>query len=199
MGALTPLVQEAKGKRRWFVAATAYTIAGALTSAMIGAAIGAASLFLLPKSVHTLERSVIVAVVVSALAARELGLVRFPLPCPRRQTNPIWAKKYGDVPSAMFWGADIGLTFTTRCTFSGGWAVALVAAGARSPLTGSLVLGAYWLGRTLSVWLAPSLLQEREAMSGLSGALGRQNDLFRMIHVGGLIALVALLVTSVVD
>jgi hypothetical protein len=162
-----------------------YTLAGALTSLLLGAGLGLVGALALPGDFAV--PAALVALAVAAVAAvRELGLVAIPLPQIRRQTRGMWAKDYGFTAAALLWGLDLGLVFTTWLTLSGAWVLAVVAFLVGEPLFGAALFGAYWLGRALSVWIAPLLMERATDTPQLLATLYDQRRLFRTSHVVGL-------------
>lgn len=127
------------------------------------------------------------AIAVAVLAiARELGVLLVPLPQVARQTKDIWAKVFHGTLTAALWGLDLGLIFTTWLTFSGVWLLVIVTILTGESSFGATLFVLYWLGRALSVWLTPLLLQDASATSLLLGEITRQQRLFQRIHAVGL-------------
>jgi hypothetical protein len=135
----------------------AYTAGGALVSAAIGVVLGsagdAAGLGLTEPVVLWL-----VALLAGVAAARELGLVRYPLPEAHRASNSAWAKRWGPVRGAFMWGVDIGSFFTTWQTYAGGAWVVAVAFLSGSPAIAAGLMMAYWAGRAANAWLGPVMV-----------------------------------------
>jgi hypothetical protein len=63
----------AEGKRQWLIDVTAYTLAGVVTSTLVGATLGWLGGLLLPAQVGGFGFLILIAVAVIAMA-RELGL-----------------------------------------------------------------------------------------------------------------------------
>lgn len=182
---MAPLGKVAGGRKRWIVDTTAYNLAGGVASAAIGSALGQLG------DMFALELSgrrgllIVLAVAVFALA-RELGVLPLPLPQSRRQTRDTWARMFPSTVAAALWGLDVGLVFTTRLTFAGVWLLVVVAILASSPAFGATLFATYWLGRSLSVWLAPLLLRDASATSQLLAGIAGQRQLAQRIHAAGL-------------
>jgi hypothetical protein len=104
-----------------------------------------------------------------ALAAHDLGVVRYPLPQFRRQTHKTWRSRYGPVRAAWLWGLDLGSGLTTLVLYAGYWLlpVAIVLRGAVG--YGAAVLGLFACGRVV-------------AIGGVSWALRPHADLARHLH-----------------
>lgn len=84
------------------------------------------------------------------------------------------------------WGLDLGLTFTTWLGMPGAWVLAAVALLAGEPLIGVALFVAYWVGRALSVWIAPLLTKSATDTPRLLASLEDQRRTFRSIHIAGL-------------
>jgi hypothetical protein len=116
-----------------------------------------------------------------ALAARELGWITFPLPERRRQTEKVWAHEFGFRMASIMWGMHIGLGFGTSVTFGGFWVLTILAVAMGEPLFGATLMLFYWLGRVLSVWLAPAILRQESDGSELHAALLTNRFIFRQV------------------
>jgi hypothetical protein len=91
-------------------------------------------------------------------AAREWGWVHFSIPQRKRQTAKVWAHHYGFVIASAMWGIDIGFGFATYVRTGGYWVLVMLAFVVADPFYGATLLLAYWLGRALTVWLAPIMI-----------------------------------------
>jgi hypothetical protein len=189
VGALAPLGKVASARSRWVADVGLYTFGGAVSSVLAGAALGALG-GLLPAPVIT-HGGMIVLAVAAVAVAREVGVLRFPLPQPRRQTKDRWAKIFPAPVSAALWGFDLGLTVTTRFTFAGTWVLLLVPVLTANPALGALVLLAHWLGRALPVWLSPLLMTSPTSTPLVFDAIDARERIFRATQVLGLGMLVA--------
>lgn len=175
----------AGGRRKWLVNVTAYTLAGGAASLLVGALLGILGGWIVPARVGMLGILIAIAVALLALA-RELSWLAIPLPQRRRQTRDIWAKVFPSTWAAALWGFDLGLVFTTWFTFAGVWLLVIVAILIGSPQFGAALFTAYWLGRALSVWIAPMLLSDATATPQLLDEIVAQYRLFQRMHVVGL-------------
>ncbi|MBI5877942.1 MAG: hypothetical protein HZB53_09840 [Chloroflexi bacterium] len=155
-----------------------------MTSTFIGAIIGwLGELF----SLHLSESGIFAVIAVAViLMARELRWISLPLPQVKRQTKDFWSKVFPSTIAAALWGFDLGLVFTTYFTFSGAWLLAVVAAVIGQPGFGAVLFGIYWLGRALSVWVAPLVMPNASATSQLLDRVHEQRLLFQRAHVFGL-------------
>jgi hypothetical protein len=175
----------AGGRRRWLGNATAYTLAGTLTSVLVGGGLAGLGALLLPARVGLAGTLFALAVALLAIA-RESGLVAIPLPQIGRQTEGLWVKRFGDRAAAILWGLDLGLVFTTWLNFSGAWLLAAVAFLSGQPLFGAALFVAYWLGRALPVWVGPLLMKSARDTHWLLDGVGQQRRLFRTIQLAAL-------------
>lgn len=198
LGALTPLGKVAGMKRKWLINVTAYTVAGATTSALTGAALGLLGAVLLGERI--LAAGTAVAITVGVLAiARELGIAALPLPQVARQTKDVWVKRSDPTVAAIRWGLDLGLVFTTWFTFPGIWLITVVAFVVGEPAFGAALFAAYWLGRALSVWIGPLLMRDARETPQLLSVVRANYPIFRRAHIMGLALAVAVLAMSIAN
>ena len=104
MGALTPLGKAAP--HYWFRCMLLYTIMGCVSSSLVGAVLG-----LVGAAIRGLSSAQAafysVALLGLILAARELGVVSFPLPQRMCQTENVWAHEF-EFPNRV---CDVGLPY----------------------------------------------------------------------------------------
>jgi hypothetical protein len=144
-------------RRNWVEAVVAYSVSGAITSALVGALLGK-----IGQRLHSRAAVYALLPVVLALAARELGFLRFALPEWKRQTDPGWIRDYGFVMASAMWGFHLGIGFVTRITFGGFWALTLLALSLGGVKFGIGLLLTYWSARALSVLLAPVMFRMKD-------------------------------------
>jgi hypothetical protein len=196
VGALTPLGKEAHNYKLWFKSVLSYTAAGMVTSVLMGAAMGGMGKYMIVEAVRA-PACYIAASMGFILTAKEFGILSFNLPERKRQTEKFWAHNFGFVGASLMWGLHIGLGFFTRITYSGFWLLAVIVLAIGSPLFGAALMSVYWLGRVLSVWIAPLLLKPEEASClELTDAIMNERDLLHRISGAALIwcsAIIALL------
>jgi hypothetical protein len=183
MGMITPL---GKGGRKssWLRAAAIYTAGGAASSSLVGMGLGAVGHFLRP---YYPERALWGTLSITALilALRDMNLLTFALFQRRCQAPHVWFHQF-DFGSALFmWGFHIGAGFVTFIVFSGFYIAVFAAI-----VTGNLALGAatmlaYWLGRALSVWVAPPLTDSWPIQTIM--LRGADTTLFRTMSFVGLL------------
>lgn len=182
----------AEGKKQWLINVAAYTLAGGMASVFVGwvvGILGGALLLLLPAlRVEAGGLGIWIAIAIATIViAREARWISLPLPQLRRQTKQVWAILFPRTLAATLWGLDLGLIFITRLTFSGVWLLAVVALLTGEPAFGAALFGLYWLGRALSVWIAPLLMQDTASTPQLMDGIAGEYRLFRRVHVLGLI------------
>ncbi|HEX9941070.1 MAG TPA: hypothetical protein VGG03_03575 [Thermoanaerobaculia bacterium] len=169
-------------KKNWLINVTAYTAAGLLASALVGWGLAALGRALLPSGMSG-PAAVLCLGIASLAAAREMGWVSLPLPQHRRQTRDVWAKWFRSPVAAALWGFDVGFLFTTWFTLAGVWLLVAVAFLAREPWFGTLLFAIYWLGRALSVWVAPLLLEDAASTPRLLAAIEEHRSFVQRVHV----------------
>lgn len=197
LGALTPLGKVARTRKIWLKSALAYTLAGSLSSTLVGAALGLVGAWL-QRGQQRWPVLLGVALLAFSLAAREWGWIKFPIPQRRLQTEKVWAHEFGFIGASALWGFHIGLAFTTWVTYGGVWALAAVNIALGKPLYGAIVMLSYWLGRALPVWLAPMLNWSGPDSSSLPEDILAARWLyhrlsgFALMWLGGIMVLMAL-------
>ncbi len=151
----------ARNYRLWFRSVLAYTVAGAISSIIVGLVLGAVGKVIGLSGTAGIGLY-LVALLSLILAAREWGWINFRLPERKLQTEKVWAHEFGFVMASAMWGLHIGLGFATRVTYGGFWVLvgAILALG--DPRFGAIVMLSYWVGRALPLWLAPLLLSAEE-------------------------------------
>lgn len=164
----------------------AFTLAGALSSALVGAVVGMIGQVVF--SGVSDRAAVIMLTCVGVLgAAREFRLVRIPLPQLHRQTNGSWAKTIKRPLSPMLWGFDVGLGFSTWVMFSGLWFVTLLALISGSVALGIMLFLGYWIGRALSLWLGPLLMPNARATLTVLRVIHARFLIVQRIHAAALL------------
>jgi Cytochrome C biogenesis protein transmembrane region len=182
---LTPLGKVARGKRRWLLNVTAYTVAGLGTSGLTGSTVGLIGAVVVPERLRSLGLGVALCLAVIGIA-RGLGWMSFRVPRVTRQTRDTWAKDFGDTTAATLWGLDLGLTVTTRFPFSGVSLLLALAFVAGDPVAGAALFWAFWLGRVASVWIGPLLLEKANATDALLDSIDSEQRTFARINIAAL-------------
>lgn len=180
VGALTPLGKEAHNYKLWFKSVLAYTAAGTVSSIIVGAALGIIGRYVIGETVRG-PACYVTASIGLILTAREWNIFSFNLPERKRQTEKFWAHEFGFAGASLLWGLHIGLGFFTRITYSGFWALVAITLALGDPVFGAVLMSAYWLGRVLSVWVAPLLLKPKtECVELMDAILGHRRVLHRI-------------------
>ncbi len=174
VGALTPLGKAAP--KYWMRSAVAYTVAGCVSAASVGALLGLIGQWL--AGATALYCVVPLALI---LAAREWGLIHFRLPECNRQTKKGWANEFGFAMASAMWGLHIGLGFATRITYGGFLVLVAMAIAVGQPAYGAVLLLMYWVGRTMPVWLVPELIWQGQAAEELPSAILASRDIYRRL------------------
>jgi cytochrome c biogenesis protein CcdA len=143
----------------WLKATVAYTCFGLVSSTMVGAVLG-----WIGQQIGGRPNSPslwLVALLALILAGREMGWLRFRLLEWRCQTDRNWAYKWGFISAAAMWGFHIGLGFVTVITYGGFWLVVAAIIAMGKPGYGTLLMGTYWIGRALPLWMISPLIYRR--------------------------------------
>lgn len=179
-------------RRTWLANVAVYTLAGTATSVAVGGSLGVLGAAVLPDDVGSVGGGVALAVALLAVA-RDSGRIAVPLPQVGRQTQGLWAKRFGARRAALLWGLDLGFVFTTWLHLSGPWVLATLAVLSGNAAFGAVLFAAYWLGRALSVWIAPALMPSATETHRLMASLDQRQGLFRSLHLAGLVWSIAVL------
>src|SRR5262245_45479928 len=148
---MTPLVKVAKRRARWVAAAALYTIAGAISSMTVGSALGTLGSIAGFHCENLCWRESVLCLAL-LLAAVEADWFRWSLHGRRRQTEKMWANRFGLMTASAMWGFDLGLGVTTRINYAGYWMVFAACVIRGRATAGMALMLAYWIGRTLPVW-----------------------------------------------
>jgi hypothetical protein len=180
-------VKVARNWRTWVAAVSLYTLSGLGVTLAAGAGIGDLGrvVGLAGRPAVALTACLAIAIV---LAARELGVLRFRLPERSLQTEKVWMHEFGPLGAATMWGLHLSLGFFTRVNYGGFWLVTLLALGIGSPGIGALLVGGHWLGKALSVWVAPLALRTSADGSEVVGIWDTDAGHYRRVQALGLVA-----------
>jgi len=155
---ITPLGQRRGHKWLWVRYAALYTLGGSISSFSIGAVFGVLGEV---ARAHLSTRVTWMAFAAWSviLALRDLRVISFSLPQRKAQAPQEWFLRF-DYSSVVFmWGFHIGIGLVTFINFGGLYAIAVAAMAGGAKFGGSAML-CYWLGRTLSVWIAPWVMPQ---------------------------------------
>lgn len=178
---ITPLVKEA-GIRTWLSAATSHLVGSAFSGGLLGFVLGTVGLAIGLGRWKSIAGD-LVALVLLLAALRDAGIVKLSLPSLKRQT-PVWFPRvFGTRMGTFAWGLDLGQGWTTLISFTGYYALIVIALLNASPIQGALILCVYGLGRALPVILAG--LNSQSDVSVLAHwYLLRQTILYRLNAAG---------------
>lgn len=188
VGALTPLRALDKTYRLWLHATSAYTLGGVVTASVIGLTLGLVGTAARNTDFAPQFGFALLAVSALILAVRELGLLSFALPQFHRQTDKMWALRFGYVTGAAMWGSHIGLGFATVIRHGGLFVIA-GSALLLEPLQGALLLASFWIGRTLPIWATPLLTRDERDGGVVTDLLLARPDSYRICAFAGLAGL----------
>lgn len=183
--ALTPPGCSPGGKRRWLVNTIAYTLAGMISGALVGALVALPGFVI---KIHNTWELLLLVVAAVICVTRELGFLNWRLPEIRRQTRSRWFFSGPSFLNPMMWGLDVGLVFATWLSFSGAWLLALAVGLSGSPSLGATVFSAYWLGRALPHWIEPFVKRRPGNIIEFSLHVAGVYPHLRLIHALALIA-----------
>jgi len=183
IGALTHLGKVPQHRKLWAQSVVGYTVGGLVSAATVGVLLAALGRWLMGP-VPGDGRFFMIAVFSLLLAGRELGWVAFPLPERRRQSERMWLRQFGFRDAAIMWGVHIGIGFSTQINYGGFWAIVIVIAAVGNAGFGAVLLGSYWVGRALPVWLSPWILPALPVPSLRN--LQSQQPLYRWMNAVGL-------------
>ncbi|HEY4027750.1 MAG TPA: hypothetical protein VGO86_15090 [Candidatus Dormibacteraeota bacterium] len=182
----------ARDWRTWLSAVSLYTLTGLGVTLAVGAGIGELGRLagLSGRPVPVLAACLAIVVL---LAARELGVLRFRLPERPLQTEKVWMHQFGPLGAATMWGLHLSLGFFTRVNYGGFWMLTLLALGLGRPGLGALLMGGHWVGKALSVWVAPLALGTSADGSEVVGIWDSDIRHYRRVQALGLVAAGAVL------
>jgi hypothetical protein len=174
-------VKAAKARAQWARAIIAYTLGGAVSSAVIGWVLSTAGA-IIPRAVTPVATPVLIGFLVIAVL-RDTGLVRLPMVEACRQTRA----RFGTRVEPLLWGLDLGLFFTTHLTLMGVWLLPVAAVLAVDPVPATALFVAYWLGRAMPTMLVgPLLLRGANGTAQLLATVSVHGPALRMVHASAL-------------
>jgi hypothetical protein len=191
-GALTPRGKLPGQRSRWLTSVVMYVIAGAISSAAVGASLGALGRILVPSSFDAAALALVL-LLAAVAAGTELRLIPWRLPQPNLQTRREWGLLRSPIPAVM-WGSSLGLTFATVFTFSGTWLILALPFALGEPVFGAIILLTHWFGRAAPVLAGPVLLDHPGHSLRVLDNIESARALFRASNIVG-IGLMALSLT----
>jgi cytochrome c biogenesis protein CcdA len=189
-----PLGKVSQQRIKWAEMAALFTASGAASSILVGAV--AAGIGRLVGLNVGLSLPLLTAWTV-LLGLRHLDIVPVPLPSARRQTASIWARMLGDRGASVLWGVDIGLSLSTRITYSGPWLVLVASVLSQDVAFSVTLVTSYWFGRAASVWLAPFATSSATSTPKLFDDIELATPAFDRAHMAAIIAASGLLTLGI--
>ena len=195
LGSISP-VGEASRRQRWWVTATAYTLASILAGAATGALLGAAgqgALQLWPISTTARLGALALAVAVGALF--DAKVIRRPLPTWHRQVDERWLTTYrGWVYGAGF-GFQLGTGVVTIVPSAVTYA-ALMAAALAGSWQGGLAIGVvFGLVRSLPLLLT-GRLRTADALYRVTRRVTAAEPMANRVTIAGQVAVVVVAIAA---
>jgi hypothetical protein len=175
-----------------------YLAAGAVASMAVGMALGLIGLAIVPTGLR--GASLVLVLLLAAFAAGgDLGVIRWRLPQPNRQTRREWGSMFRPPIPAALWGLGLGVTVATVFTFSGTWLVLALPGALGEPAFGAVMLLAHWLGRAAPILAGPVLLPAASQTMDLLDDIDSARALFRASNLIGITLIALSLVLLVAD
>lgn len=193
LGTMTPRGKIPGQRRYWLVQVLVYVAAGVVASAAVGMGLAAIGGLVIPDSIRDAALGVVI-LVAGVAAASELGLIRWRLPEPNRQTRQAWGYTFRRPVAAALWGFGLGLTFATVFTFSGVWLVLTLPSALGEAGFGAALLVTHWLGRAVSILAGPVLLHSPAYTNELLDEIEESRTVFRITNIAGIVLMAAALV-----
>lgn len=196
LGSISPVGERARNQR-WWLTATAFTLASVVAGGALGLVLGAAGGLLAGGTAATLRLGLLAIVVVTAAVA-DAGLLGLRVPSWHRQVDERWLTSYrGWVYGAGF-GAQLGVGLATIVPSGATYAAlaaAFLSAGWRPGLTVGVVFGAV---RSLPVLLAAGLTTADRLYAVMRRVSAAEPRVHRVTIAGQTAVVAALLLTLVV-
>jgi cytochrome c biogenesis protein CcdA len=149
IGQITPLVKAA-GRQSWAKAVGAYCVGATLSAGFLGLFLGTLGSVL----GSALSPRIVVGGVGALIlfcALQEGEVTQCALPTFRRQTPKNFMCAFGPIWGPFAWGLELGQRWTTHIEFYGYYGIVIWALVTGHPALGAMVVGAYGLGRGVSV------------------------------------------------
>jgi len=128
------------------------------------------------------------------LSARDVGVLHFPIPQLRRQTNPVWRHRFGPTWAAWLWGLDLGSGLTTLVSYAAYWLLPIAVILRGEVWYGAGVFGLFGFGRAL--WTVAAALNLRASEGFHAGhllQLWQHGAVIRRTHAASAVGLCLLI------
>lgn len=172
------------GRRRHRIALALFALGAVAASAALGAALGA-----LGSALDRTTALVVVAALALVAAARELGVLPFPVPAARGQVPESWRREWPLPAWSLAYGAGLGLGLLTRLPVTTFLVACAGALALGDPLVAAACLAPFGLARALMVAL-PTLGGSDPAAA--VGRLAAHARLVRPVNAAALVVVAAL-------
>lgn len=186
------------GVRRWLVAVAAFAAGAVAAGATLGWALGSAAAWAGGGGTRAAWAA---AAVVAGYAAREIGLVRLPIPQLRRQVPQRWREVLPLPATGFLYGAGLGVGFVTYVPVAT-FAAVVAAIVLADPAAGAVALGAFGAGRAIALVAATAGLRDWDAAADRFDRAGRwlrpRGGGLRTANASAMAALAGVLVATAV-
>jgi hypothetical protein len=182
---LSPLVKEAKS-RKLPLPVLFYSVGGIISSAIVGYIIAKIGSYISYLGISVIIHFTIIGVGILSYL-RESFFKQLPIPELKRQTPYHLIYKYKIEKSSFIWGMDLGTVFSTYHTFSGIWLLTAILLSDIHPLYGSLILGSYWMGKCLTIWMSYFWIEDTSQANESTLVIHNHIETMRIIHIVGIV------------
>lgn len=168
LASITPLGERGRNAT-WAITVTAFVIGATAAGVALGAVLGAIGSVVLPGTVSTQTRLVVLAAAVASAIA--LDAIPRAVPGPHRQVNEHWLDEYRGWVYGLGFGAQLGVGVTTVVSSAGTYAAMAAALLTGRPAAGAAIVGCFGAIRGLTllagagVRTPPQLLAMHRTMS----------------------------------
>lgn len=147
------LVRDSPHKKRLLLAHTAGGAVGGLTAGVIAGSVGIVMFLVLGRS-HANVIALLLGIALATAAVLDLDLMWKWKPFTHRQTPGSWTCTFGPGWGLFMWGADLGLSFSTRPAFLATLLLPMAAIAAGSLPVAVIIMTTYGLLRAVTVVIA---------------------------------------------
>jgi hypothetical protein len=168
-------------KVRWIMSVSEYTLAGIVASVLVAIALTWTGRMLVGHGMRPLAAVAALAVGLISIA-RSFGWRYAMLPRTHRQTPGMWARRFSARVARILWGFDLGLVVTTRTTSPGAAFLGATTIAISSSWLAVFLFPAYWIGRSLPIWLGPLVLTSPSSTETALDELRQQTTLFTWLN-----------------
>lgn len=168
LASITPLGERGRNAT-WAITVAAFVIGATAAGVALGAVLGAIGSVVLPGTVSTQTRLVVLAAAVASAIA--LDAIPRAVPGPHRQVNEHWLDEYRGWVYGLGFGAQLGVGITTVVSSAGTYAAMAAALLTGRPAAGAAIVGCFGAIRGLTllagagVRTPPQLLAMHRTMS----------------------------------